>query len=175
MIGASNQRFGVLKVAASVCCCILSFCSCNKHNQWVTQKVHADSKNFCSTKLSYPTENPLAGIDLELLKTEQTLDMFLAIHNRPIPSRPDSPNKIPLKIESKSRTLSTEVIRHAGGQKFTVEPSDREFILECLNSQEVISLVLPGYKTTIDPNGFLQSYERFIHPTSLRNPFHLPF
>lgn len=155
--------------------CVLLTFGCGAHNPWVVQKMHANSLDYCSTKLSRVAKDQTSEIDLELLNMNETIEMFLTIHSRPISASPETPNETPLKIECKGQIISTLAIRHKGGQKFTVPPTEREFILDCLRDQQKVTLILPGYQTIIDPEGFSSSYSNFAHPTYLHNPFHLPF
>lgn len=137
--------------------------------------MHANSLDYCSTKLSQVAKDLTSEIDLELLNMNETIEMFLTVRSRPVPADLESPNEIRLKIECGDQIISTLALRHAGGQKFTVPPAEREFILECLQNQREVTLIIPGYQTTIDPTGFSSSYSHFARPTYLRNPFHLPF
>ena len=109
------------------------------------------------------------------MHTQNRVELFLIVHGRPIGENHQHPKEIPLKVESSSKTFTTIVYRHDGGQKFTVATETQSFIVECLKKEQPVTLTLPGYSKMIDPKGFANYYDRFIHTLYLENPFVLPF
>jgi len=109
------------------------------------------------------------------MHTQNTVELFLILHGRPIAAGRPHPKEIPLKVECGSTTFTSIVYRHEGGQKFTVVAETQCFIIECLKKEQPVILTLPGYSKIIDPKGFASSYDRFIHTPYLENPIVLPF
>ena len=134
--------------------------------------AHAD---YASSKLIFPAKIPSDDIELEFLRTTQGIELFLLIRGRPVAINHDDPKAAALKIQNDSKTSLFTIYRHEGGQKFSVPQEIQLFIIECLKQGQTVTLSLPGYSCTLDAQGFISSYERFLQIPYLQNPFVLPF
>ena len=143
-------------------------------SSWVVQEMRTAVPASSSKKLSYVNQNAEGKIGLEILKIEDLIEMVLILYDFTIPMTIEASKQIPLKLESEGEIRSTCVLRHAGGQKFTVNYVDTVWILEHLHRQKPVHLFLGGYKAQIEPKGFLLSYAQFKKGHSLRLPLAFP-
>ncbi len=148
---------------------------CGSQQAWIVQRNQATKEEFISSKLILPAKIPSDDIELEFMRTQTSIELFLIIRGQPIGNSQQHAKEIPLKVEAGSEVFTTIVYRHDGGQKFTVPIEMQTFISDCLKNDQPVTLTLPGYRQKIDPKGFASSYDRFIHTPYLQNPFVLPF
>jgi len=141
----------------------------------VFDQVHSDSKEFCSTKLSYRSTNPIYEIDLEFLNTQEHMNIYLNIHSVPIYSQKTEPNQIPLKIEIEEKIFHCFVYRLSGGQRFLLTPEIGLTLVDALKNNREVTMTLAEYRTVFKPEDFSDKFEKFLHPLAFQNPFHLPF
>jgi len=137
--------------------------------------VHSDSKAFCSTKLSYYSGDPIYGIDLELLNTEEHLNIYLNVHSIPLRPKKADQKYIPVKMEIEGKTFQYSAYRLSGGQRFLLPPEAAQTVIDALKNNKEVSITLVEYRTVFKPEDFSHKFEKFLHPFSFQNPFHLPF
>lgn len=149
--------------------------SCSKQSHWAFDQVHSDEKEFRSTKLSYYSGDPIYGIDLELLNTEEHLNIYLNIHSIPLYPKKTDQKHIPVKFEIEGKTFHYSAYRLSGGQRFLLSPEAAQTVIEALKNNREVCITLVEYRTVFKPEDFSNKFEKFLHPFSFQNPFHLPF
>lgn len=154
----------VKKILALTC---LLF-SCSKQSHWAFDQVHSEKKEFRSTKLTYHSHDPVRGIDLELLKTEEHLNVYLNIHSIPV-------KESPLIIHIEDATYRCIPYRLAGGQRFLIPDNIAQILIEALDDNKEVTLSLASYRTQFHPEDFSAKYEKLLHPFPFQNPYKLPF
>lgn len=152
----------------------LLFLSCTKQNHWAFDQVHSDRKEFRSTKLTYYSRDPVHGIDLEFLNTEEHLNLYLNIHSIPVAAPKADTNNTPLRIDIQGETLRCSAYRLAGGQRFLVPDEVAQTVIKALQDRKEVSISLIGYRSVFKPEGFASQFEKLLHPFLMKNPFHLP-
>ncbi len=152
----------------------LLLASCGSSSHWVSDQIHSEQKQHCSTKLCYLSQDPVHGIDLELVQTQEQLRAYLVVHSTPVPAYQKDPKQALLKITINSETSASPIYRFEGGQRFLLPPELACPLIEALKNNHEVSLSLSGYRTLIKPEDFSSKFEHFQHPFPLQNPFHLP-
>ncbi len=146
--------------------------SCGKQSHWAFDQIHSNKSEFCSTKLTYRSLDPAYGINLEFLKTQDSLNTYLNVHSIPLKGKQKD---VPLKIEIDGKVLRASAYRLAGGQRFLLPQETANLLIDALKNGKEVSMTLVEYKTTFKPDDFSQKFEKLLHPLPIQNPFHLPF
>ena len=160
------------RVLLSIFLTFLSACSSRSH--WSSDQVYSDKKEFCSTKLSYLSPDPINGIDLEFLKIGERLNIYLNVHSVPVPPPKDNDKTVVLKLDIAGEILRCEVYRLEGGQRFLLPEDIASTLIRSLQNDKEITLILPGYRSTVQAEGFTEKFTQLNDPFPLQNPFHLP-
>jgi hypothetical protein len=150
------------------------FFACSKHSHWTSDQVYSDKKEFCSTKLSYPSPDPIHGIDLEFLKIGERLNVYLNVHSVPVPAHQGNQKSTPLKLEIDGKILRCVAYRFEGGQRFLLPEEVAKILIESLQNHKDITLILPGYRSTVKAEDFTDKFIELNDPFPLQNPFYLP-
>jgi hypothetical protein len=149
--------------------------SCSKQSHWAFDQVHSDKKEFRSTKLTYCSRDPIYGIDLEFLNTEEHLRAYFNIHSIPIPPHKGDPKTTLLTMEIKGETLQWTAYRLAGGQRFLLPEEATAALISALKNRNEVLVTLTGYRTLFRPEDFASQFEKLLHPFRMQNPFQNPF
>jgi len=136
--------------------------------------MHSDHEEFRSTKLTYFSRDPIHGIDLEFLKIGNRLNAYLNVHSVPVPLRQKDQKNVPLKLDINGEIIDCESYRLEGGQRFLLSQETLKILIDSLQHQKKITLILPGYRSTIQAEDFSTKFDHLLHPFPLQNPFHLP-
>ena len=152
----------------------LLFFSCGKQSHWAFDQVHSEKKEYCSTKLSYYAKDPIHGIDLEFLQTEQHLNVYLNIHSIPVPPYRGNPKSALVTLEIAGEKLFSEAYRLEGGQRFLLPQEIADTLTWSLQSGQTVTLSLGTYRSTIAKEDFPSKFDQLQHPFPLQNPFRLP-
>ena len=148
--------------------------ACSSRSHWISDQVHSDKKEYRSAKLSYLPNDPVHGIDLEFLKIGERLNVYLNIHSIPVSPYQGKAKSALLKLEIDGETLRYETYRLEGGQRFLLSEDVARILIESLQNHKDVTLILPGYRSTIRPEDFSSKFNRLHDPSLLQNPFHLP-
>ncbi|MBS0604437.1 MAG: hypothetical protein JSS60_05285 [Verrucomicrobia bacterium] len=148
--------------------------SCSKQSHWAFDQVHSDKKEFRSTKLTYYSRDPVSGLDLELLRTEEHLNAYLNIHSIPIAPYKGDPKKALVTLEINGEKIQSIAYRLGGGQRFLLSEEIAETVIEALHNHQEVSIALIGYRTLFQPEDFSAKFQKLVHPFPFENPFKLP-
>lgn len=149
--------------------------SCNKQSHWAFDQIRSDKTEFCSTKLSYFARDPVNGIDIEFLKSNDRLNAYLNIHSIPIKPHKENPTGAPIRINIAGKTLHCNAYRLGGGQRFLIPQHITQILIDALKKQKEVSIALASYHTVIPSEDFSSKFEKLLNPISIENPFRLPF
>jgi hypothetical protein len=147
--------------------------ACSSHSHWASDQVVSDEKKYRSTKLSYFSLDPVNGIDLEFLKIEERLNIYLNVHSIPVPPHQGNQKSALLKLNIDGQIIRCETYRLEGGQRFLLPDEIAKILIESLQSNKKIILILPGYRSIIKAQDFATRFDQLLHPFPLQNPFHL--
>ncbi len=148
--------------------------ACSSQSQWTSDQVESGKKEFSSTKLSYLSKDPVYGIDLEFLKIEERLNVYLNVHSVPVPPHQGNQKNALLKLDIDGEILRCETYRLEGGQRFLLPDEMTKIVIESLKNNKEITFILPGYRSTIKAEDFSTKFDQLLNPFLLQNPFHLP-
>ena len=152
-------------------CLFLSLCACSSHSHWTADQVHSEKKEFSSTKLSYLSSDSIHGIDVELLKIAERLNVYLNVHSLPVPPHQGNPKSALLKLEIDGEPVRCEAYRLEGGQRFLLPEEMTKILIESLNNHKDVTLILHGYHSTIKAEDFSEKFKQLLNPSPLQNPF----
>lgn len=137
--------------------------------------MRSDHKAFQSTKLAYYSRDTVHGIDVELMRTEEHLNVYLNVHSLPIAPHQGDPQKAVVTFTIEEETLHFSAYRLAGGQRFLLPEDARQVLIEALAHNNPVLISLASYRSLIQPEDFNAKFEQLLHPFPLQNPFQLPF
>lgn len=148
--------------------------ACSSHSHWTSDHVESDKKDFSSTKLSYLSEDTVHGIDLEFLKIEKRMNVYLNVHSVPVPPHQGNQKSALLKLDIDGEIIRCETYRLEGGQRILLPDEMAKIVITSLQDRKEITFILPGYRSTVKAEDFLTKFDELLHPFPLQNPFHLP-
>lgn len=151
---------------------LLSACASRSH--WTLDQVHSDKKEHRSTKLSYYSQDPINGIDLEFLKIGERLNVYLNVHSIPVPAYRGNQKSALLKLEIGEEVVRSEAYRLEGGQRFLLSEKTARTLIESLQNHREVTFILHGYRSTVTVEDFSSKFDQLHAPFPLQNPFHLP-
>jgi hypothetical protein len=147
---------------------------CSTRSHWTADRIHSEKKEFSSTKLTYFSPNPTQGIDLEFVKIEERVAVYLNVHSIPVPPHQGNSKNALVKIDIAEMTHRCQAYRLEGGQRFLLPDEMARLLIDALQKGCEVTLTLPGYRTTLKAEDFSEKFHQFLEPTLLQNPFHLP-
>ncbi len=150
------------------------FFACSKSSHWASDRISSEDKESCSTRLSYASKDPIHGVDVEFLKIGERLNVYLHIHSIPVPAEDGNPNNALVKIKTAAGIFSFSAYRFEGGQRFLLSEEASHLLIAALQNQKDATLILPGYRSTIQAEDFSKKFHQLHHPLPLTNPFHSP-
>lgn len=130
--------------------------SCQVTSQWRCQKIRTLDACDC-IRVTYRSENPSNGIDLEFLRTEEGVISYLQVHSAPISSKEE---RAKLKISSDSSSFTYLLPLHKGNQRIRLDKEVQEKLITLLYQKKPITLNLGTYSETINPHPFEKVYEQ---------------
>lgn len=136
--------------------------------------MDSNQKEFSSTKLSYFSKNPVHGIDLEFLKLEERLNVYLNVHSVPVPPHQGNQKSALLKIDIDGEIIRGEIYRFEGGQRFLLSEEMAKIVIKSLQNNKEITFILSGYRSTIKAEDFSTKFDQLLHPFPIKNPFYFP-
>ncbi|NGX46090.1 MAG: hypothetical protein K940chlam2_01272 [Chlamydiae bacterium] len=153
---------------------LLLLSACSRTTNWQVQNLPARAHCFESARLIYRSCDRSCGIDIELLSGPDLLATYLQVTSGYIPCNPEDPATSKVTLRGKTRSLTVDAERHAGGQRLRLPQVAQEFFLTALERGEPFCLELPGYVEPVDSAGFARAFAKMLHP-GLRLPFHFPY
>ena len=128
-----------------------------------------------SSKLTYYTKDKVHGMDLELISTQESLKAYLTVHSTPPkPHKGDEKKRI-VELDISGEKQLFEAYCHEGGQRICLPENITTLIVETLSKNLSLKIRVPGYATTIHPEGFENQFAKTAQSPLFKNPFHLPF
>jgi hypothetical protein len=156
------------------CFIAVIFFACSKSSHWSSDRISSEEKESCSSRLSYTSKDRIHGVDVEFLKIGDRLNVYLHIHSIPVPPQEGNPNTAPVKIKTGEGIFSFSAYRFEGGQRFLLSEQASHLLISALQNQKEATLILPGYRSTIQPEDFSRKFHQLQHALPFTNPFHSP-
>lgn len=153
---------------------LLLLCSCVQKDNWMVSHIKTGSEAFNSSKLSFPTQDAVNGIDLEFLCVEGKVHTYLQIHSQTIPAYRGNPKEALVTLQMGEETFSDVAHRHEGGQRLLLSDISQQHLLKALQDKTSVTIRLEGYKAIVASEQFLEHFKEF-QDSPIRNPFQLPF
>jgi hypothetical protein len=153
---------------------LLFLFACESKKSWEVSHVQAGKKAYNSARLSYPVQDAVNGVGIEMICSQGLINTYLQIYAQRIPAYQgnDKEALVILKIEGK--TFQGIGYRHEGGQRISLPPQLQQLLTESLQLNQPVTVLLEGYFTTLDPKEFSEQF-RDLQSEPIKNPFQLPF
>ena len=172
---SENQRTLKLAKPLFALSVLLHLCGCRSDNSWAFSRIDSQETQFNSTKLTFASQDPIHGIDLELVSINQQLHLYLNVHSVPIPSLKTDPQYAAVRITIGTQESQLfEALRREGGQRLLLPETAMHLIIDSLKNHIPVHIAIHGYQTSIEPTGFLKYYQQMHKQPLFQNPFHLP-
>lgn len=151
--------------------CSLLLISCQSRSDWQVSQIDATKEKFSSSRLFSKTEDPLHGMDVELIFNGTEIKSYLSVHSRLLVPSKENPSSVfvTLKAADKKETFLAYLLE--GKQKCLLSQEGTEFLLSYLNTNREIIILLTGYRRSLSPRSFEKQYRAFTHPSSWEIPF----
>lgn len=147
---------------------------CSKSDNWNVSHVRTGDKAYNSSKLSFAASDPINGIDVEMLKMQNSFRTYLQVHSHMIPAYKDNPKEAFVSLESEDGSVNGLAIRHEGGQRLLLSDVHQKFLLSHLIEKKPVTIRVEGYSITLNAENFSEHYEELQSP-SLTIPFRIPY
>ncbi len=156
-----------------ICGCLFLL-SCGKQCNWSHEKIHSHYEKFSYSKVVYRGGDPVRGVDVEFVHSEDYFKTYLLVHSTAVPCSKDTLKKITVKIEIDQVLMVCEADRLDGGQRFLLPEKMAQMLIEAFLAKKNVIISIPGYQSHIATEGFTEHFRR-IGRSIMENPFHLPF
>jgi hypothetical protein len=143
---------------------ILVLAGCSGHTRWSVKAIKAGDSEFNSSRLVYRCPSKTEGIDLEFLKTKQSLNLYFVVHSHPVPGHEGNPHRAHAVLEADGSRVSFMAHRHLGGQRVLCPAEIQEKIIKYLFDAIPVTIHLGGYQATIEPARFTEHYNKMHYP-----------
>lgn len=149
---------------------VVLLCGCTTHNRWSVDHIKSGRPEFNSSKLSYRTLDPLHGLELELIRTQNSFNLYLHVNSQTIPPCKNNPKAALVSVITQDASHTEEAARLQGGQKILLSENLRDIIIDALQKNSSLTIRVGNYSTLIEPEGFQELLKKMESP-----PFYLPF
>ena len=153
---------------------LLCLCACQSNKSWEVSHVQAGKEEYNSARLSYPVEDIVNGIGVEMICAQGLINTYLEVHAQHIPPYQGNAKEALVILKIEGKTFQGIAHRHEGGQRASLPPQLQQVLTESLQLGQPVTVLLEGYFTTLDPKEFLEQY-RELQSAPIKNPFQLPF
>lgn len=116
---------------------------CVKSSDWSTEQIK--EKNTQSKRISHHTKNPVDGIDVEMLLTENEIITYLQIQSKLLEQE-----TVSLALKSKDGQLTFQIPFHRGGQRIRLPAEVQEELFSLLSKGLDVTIAFSGYSETIN-------------------------
>ncbi|NGX27368.1 MAG: hypothetical protein K940chlam6_01302 [Chlamydiae bacterium] len=151
---------------------LLLLSSCQRHSQW--QCHHINEKTAKATRVLYRSEDPVQGIDVEMIQADGELATYLQVHSQPLLPSEEDPEKTEVTITTAQSEMTFLAPFHRGAQRVRLSEELQTQLISILKEGNPITLELTGYRETIDPERFQKVFKRMGKKApSVLNRIHL--
>lgn len=156
------------------CGAIFFLVSCSQATPWSINHIKTGNACFDSSELCYRSSDPANGLDLEMIRTQESLRLYLSVRSRIIPPYKNNPQEAIVEVLANGEKHRFIAFRHEGGQRVLLPEECQNLILSQLKDNHPVAISLSGYKNIIEPTSFSSFYEQLYNPP-YSHPFRLPF
>jgi len=153
---------------------LLFLAACQSNKSWEVSHVQAGTKEYHSARLSYPVQDVVNGIGIEMICAQGLINTYLEIHSQHVPAYQGNEKEALVILKIEGKTFQGIGHRHEGGQRISLPPQLHQLLTESLQLNQPVTVLLEGYFTTLDPKEFSEQF-RELQSEPIKNPFQLPF
>lgn len=140
---------------------LLVLSSCAVSNGWQLDQISSGGK-FSSSKLSYQNKEAVSAPLFEIVKINNSTYVCFKVFSQKL----RHPN---IAIVIDNREYNFQGVLHEGGQKLALGASPTQLIIEALKNNKPVTIRLDSCEDTIDPNSFLEKYNKLQKSNLLQN------
>jgi hypothetical protein len=152
---------------------LLLLASCGHSDHWEVSHIQTGNASYDSSKLVYPAQNPVSGVDLEILKVAGEMHAYLQVHSQIIPAYLGNPKEAFVTLYIDQQPFFGVAARHEGGQRLLLSPELQTLLFEALEKNKSVKIELEGFSAVVQPEDFPKYLGELSSPP-FRNPFYLP-
>ena len=149
---------------------LLTSIACTPKSNWKHTQIEGSSDEHNSSRLSYGIFNTHNTLQMEIIHRKHSYKGYLFVQGRIIPEAEGNPRLALVSVSIEGIKESYLVPRYEGGHRLSLPKDLLQKILQNLEKGREVTLQVPGYLTTLDPNGFSSLYEKWK-----KNPSFHPF
>ena len=98
--------------------------------------MNAGHKESNSARLSYPVEDPVNGIGIEMIAAQGLVSTYLEVHSQKVPAYQGNPKEALVIMKIDGKTFQGIANRHEGGQRVSLPPQLHQLLIESLQRSE---------------------------------------
>ena len=147
--------------------------SCAQSGSWQVSHLQTGSSKYDSSRLYFPAADAISGIDVEMIRSDSEIFVYLLVQNYEIEPYQDNPKEAIVRLMFDDQTIDAVCHRHEGGQRLFLPDSLKQPLLSALQEEKDVTLQLAGFRSTISGRGFPSSFAALLK-TPLRNPLQPP-
>jgi hypothetical protein len=137
--------------------------SCSKPGQsWNYQQTITPYPVYNSGKLSLYPQNDFRGLELEFIKGNSKMRMYLNIYCLSFPQEQNDSSKTLVTISTSNDTQEVLAHRFEGGQRLLLPDEAASNIICKLLNNQIITIAVGRYSSDIIPQGFAKNYFRLL-------------
>jgi hypothetical protein len=136
--------------------------------------MQAGRDAYNSARLSYPVQDKVNGIGIEMIYREGLVNTYLEVHSQTVPSYKGNAKEALVIMKIDGKTFQGIAHRHEGGQRLSLPSQLHLLLIDGLRMNQPVTILLEGFFTTLDPNEFAEQY-RQLQQAPVKNRFQLPF
>lgn len=148
---------------------LLLLAGCQTHSGWRYDQVPSKEKKC--TRLTYKSDDPIKGIDVEFLYSGDALATYFQVHSHPIVA--EEGKKASIRLITDQRVVDFVADIHTGKQRIRLSEPLQGELIKLLKEGKPVTIELKGYRQTLDPKDFEKSFKKLENPP-YKVPFHLP-
>jgi len=153
---------------------LLLLAACQSNKAWEVSHVQTGTKEYSSARLSYPVQDAVNGIGIEMICTQGLINTYLEVHAQHVPPYQGNEKEALVILKIEGKTFQAIGHRHEGGQRVSLPPQLQQLLTESLQLNQPVTVLLEGYFTTLEPKEFSEQF-RELQSEPIKNPFQLPF
>ena len=152
---------------------LLLLFACESNKSWEVSHVQAGKKEYNSARLSYPVQDTVNGIGIEMICAQGLINTYLEVHAQHVPPYQGNEKEALVILKIEGKTFQGIGHRHEGGQRVSLPPQLQQLLTESLQLNQPVTVMLEGFFTTLEPKEFSEQF-RELQTEPIKNPFQLP-
>lgn len=139
---------------------LLFLFACHKGDPWHYTAIPNTNPTHDIAKLSYLAKSSDRGIELELIRQEETIEGYLNVHSFQFPPFQNNPKKAEITFSANQIDTSFVVTRLKGGQRVHLSSRSLHCLLHLLQNYREVTIQAGHYLQTYHCANFHSLYQK---------------